>query len=74
VGLSAALLRCGRWQGRSCTIVLCYLMHTYGWTAAQAMAYLKRRRPECAAEIVHMYVVHNLEKRVLALQNEAKRN
>lgn len=41
----ATLIHCMAGVSRSPTLAAAWLMHHYAWTAAQALAYLKERRP-----------------------------
>jgi hypothetical protein len=52
-------------QGRSATLVLCYLLAHHGWTLAEARAYLLARRPRISRDIFRRPIVHAFTRGVI---------
>lgn len=58
------LVHCKAGRARSATIVLCWLIKRYGWTAEKAQAHLLRCRPHVNRQLAERAVVGEFSRRL----------
>ncbi len=52
-------VHCKAGRARSATVVICYLMQKYGWSAAEAQHWVQQRRPQILKSIAQRQVVRD---------------
>lgn len=58
------LVHCQKGRSRSATIVMAYLMYCNGWSVAETMQYVQRRRPTVEPNIGFMEELRKLQERM----------